>query len=123
MRRYHYETHDQLREHLDTFLAAYNFAKRLKTLKGLTPYDHPPSKELLSELGYSWAGASFSGNALWLWADHATSPGERVDRQPSRQTVQRCLRFVNEASSLKGFIISAGGGVRTSDAERAQLCS
>ena len=40
VRRYHYETHDQLREHLDTFLAAYNFAKRLKTLKGLTPYEY-----------------------------------------------------------------------------------
>ena len=39
VRRYHYETHDQLREHLDAFLAAYNFAKRLKTLKGLTPYE------------------------------------------------------------------------------------
>jgi transposase-like protein len=39
VRRYHYETHDQLREHLATFLAAYNFAKRLKTLRGLTPYE------------------------------------------------------------------------------------
>jgi transposase InsO family protein len=39
VRRYHYETHDQLREHLDTFLAAYNFAKRLKTLRGLTPFE------------------------------------------------------------------------------------
>ncbi|MDR1560903.1 MAG: IS481 family transposase, partial [Holosporaceae bacterium] len=28
----------QLREHLQTFIHAYNFAKRLKTLKGLTPY-------------------------------------------------------------------------------------
>ena len=39
VRRYHYETHDQLREHLATFLAPYNFAKRLKTLRGLTPYE------------------------------------------------------------------------------------
>ena len=39
VRRYHYETHDQLREHLETFLAAYNFAKRLKMLRGLTPYE------------------------------------------------------------------------------------
>jgi transposase InsO family protein len=39
VRRYHYETHDQLREHLGAFLAAYNFAKRLKTLRGLTPYE------------------------------------------------------------------------------------
>jgi transposase InsO family protein len=37
--RYHYSSHDQLREHLQTFIDAYNFAKRLKTLKGLTPYE------------------------------------------------------------------------------------
>ena len=37
--RYYYDTHQQLRDHLATFLMAYNFAKRLKTLKGLTPYE------------------------------------------------------------------------------------
>ena len=37
--RYHYQTHEQLRGHLDTFIAAYNFAKRLKTLKGSTPHE------------------------------------------------------------------------------------
>ena len=36
--RYYYQSHEQLQEHLDTFLCAYNFAKRLKTLNGLTPY-------------------------------------------------------------------------------------
>ena len=36
--RYYYESHQQLQEHLDTFICAYNFAKRLKTLSGLTPY-------------------------------------------------------------------------------------
>jgi transposase InsO family protein len=39
VRRYHYETGRQLREHLAAFLEAYNFAKRLKTLRGLTPYE------------------------------------------------------------------------------------
>jgi hypothetical protein len=38
--RYYYETHDQLRAHLADFLAAYNFGRRLKTLRGLTPYEH-----------------------------------------------------------------------------------
>ena len=37
VKRFYYETHDQLRRHLDQFVAAYNFARRLKTLKGLTP--------------------------------------------------------------------------------------
>ena len=36
--RYYYQNHQQLQEHLDLFLSAYNFAKRLKTLNGLTPY-------------------------------------------------------------------------------------
>jgi len=39
VKRYHYETPDQLRQHLTDFVAAYNFARRLKTLRGLTPYE------------------------------------------------------------------------------------
>jgi transposase InsO family protein len=39
VRRFHYETHDQLRSHLTDFVNAYNFGRRLKTLKGLTPYE------------------------------------------------------------------------------------
>jgi transposase InsO family protein len=39
VKRYHYDSHDQLRQHLGDFVAAYNFARRLKTLKGLTPYE------------------------------------------------------------------------------------
>src|ERR1022692_1863948 len=40
VKRFYYETHDQLRSHLTDFVSAYNFAKRLKTLNGLTPYEH-----------------------------------------------------------------------------------
>jgi hypothetical protein len=40
VKRYHYGTHAQLKEHLHAFLMAYNFAKRLKTLRCLTPYEH-----------------------------------------------------------------------------------
>ena len=40
VKRYHYQNHDQLREHLQAFIKTYNFAKRLKTLKGLTPFEH-----------------------------------------------------------------------------------
>ncbi len=39
VRRYHYPTHAALSEHLATFLDAYNFARRLKTPRGLTPYE------------------------------------------------------------------------------------
>jgi transposase InsO family protein len=39
VQRYHYDEHQQLRRHLDDFVAAYNFGRRLKTLKGLTPYE------------------------------------------------------------------------------------
>ena len=38
LKRYHYDSHDQLRSHLADVLDADNFARRLKTLSGLTPY-------------------------------------------------------------------------------------
>ena len=37
VKRFHYDTHDQLTSHLTDFVCAYNYARRLKTLKGLTP--------------------------------------------------------------------------------------
>ncbi len=39
VKRFHYDSHDQLRRHLADFINAYNFARRLKTPKGLTPYE------------------------------------------------------------------------------------
>jgi transposase InsO family protein len=40
VQRYHYGSHQQLRQHLADFLADYNFAKRLKMLRGLTPHEY-----------------------------------------------------------------------------------
>lgn len=39
VKRFYYETHDELRKHLADFVAAYNYARRLKTLRGLTPFE------------------------------------------------------------------------------------
>jgi transposase InsO family protein len=39
VQRYHYASHQQLTQHLADFVSAYNFGRRLKTLKGLTPYE------------------------------------------------------------------------------------
>src|SRR5258707_15529852 len=38
--RYHYDSHNQLQAHLVDFVTAYNFARRLKILKGLSPYEY-----------------------------------------------------------------------------------
>lgn len=37
VKRYHYNSHDQLRAHLHLFDDAYNHARRINTLRGLTP--------------------------------------------------------------------------------------
>ncbi len=37
VKRFHYDDHNQLRQHLADFISAYNFGRRLKTLKGLIP--------------------------------------------------------------------------------------
>ena len=39
-KRCHYDIHDTLCSHLSDFLSACNFARRLKTLSGLTPYEY-----------------------------------------------------------------------------------
>ena len=39
VKRFHHDDHEQLRNHLANFISAYNFGRRLKTLKGLTPYE------------------------------------------------------------------------------------
>lgn len=40
VKRYRYKSHEQLRSHLADILAAYNFARRLKTLSGLMSYEY-----------------------------------------------------------------------------------
>lgn len=37
VKRFHYDSHKRLKAHLVDFMAAYNFARRLKILSGLTP--------------------------------------------------------------------------------------
>jgi len=39
VKRFHPDNQDQLRNHLTNFISACNFGRRLKTLKGLTPYE------------------------------------------------------------------------------------
>ena len=40
IKRHHYDSHEQLGSHLADFVDAYNFARRLKTLCGLTSYEY-----------------------------------------------------------------------------------
>ena len=40
VKRFYYESHQQLRQHLADFAAAYNYGRRLKTLKGFTHFEY-----------------------------------------------------------------------------------
>jgi len=40
VRRYHYDSRQQLKQHLKTFMTAYNCLGHLKTLRRLTQYDY-----------------------------------------------------------------------------------
>jgi len=60
VKRYYYDTYEALANHLHAFINAYNFAKRLKTLKGLTPYEfiikiwqNDPEKFIMNPLLHS----------------------------------------------------------------------
>ena len=39
VKRFHHDDHEHLRRHFADFSSAYDFGRRLKTLKGLTPYE------------------------------------------------------------------------------------
>jgi transposase InsO family protein len=57
VKRYHYDNHEQLRQHLQLFIDAYNHGRRLKTLRGLTPYE-PDAGENLADLRSSGRGSA-----------------------------------------------------------------
>lgn len=40
VKRHHYDSHAPLTAHLHDFIDAYNYGGRLKTLKGLTPFEY-----------------------------------------------------------------------------------
>lgn len=52
-KRFHDASHDQRRTHLADFMATYTFARRLKTLCGLTPYNTSPKSASRSKMGLS----------------------------------------------------------------------
>ena len=54
VKRFHYATHDQLRTHLADFVAAYNFARRLNTLRGLTPCEANGIEHRLTKPNHPW---------------------------------------------------------------------
>lgn len=39
VKRYHYVSRDELHHHLQLSVEAYNYSRRLKPLRGLTPYE------------------------------------------------------------------------------------
>jgi transposase InsO family protein len=40
VKRFHHDDHEQLRRHLADFIDTYNFGRRSKTLRGLTPAEY-----------------------------------------------------------------------------------
>ena len=78
VKRYHYDSHEQLRSHLADFLNAYNFARRLKTLSGLTPYEYickiwtsEPDRFIVDPIhrmpGLNTGGGTHRSGARWRW--------------------------------------------------------
>jgi hypothetical protein len=86
VRRFYYDTHSSLRTHLAVFLDAYNFAKRLKSLRGLTPFERmgqlwteEPERFGLNPL-HHMAGL----NILVLRKRHRVEHGARVNTSDSQ---------------------------------------
>jgi hypothetical protein len=88
VKRFHYETRDQLREHLANFVAAYNFGKRLKTLKGLTTY------EIICK---GWTKEAHRFTSIW----HHQNPGPNIEN--SGATPERLYQWALWMTHGLGF--------------------
>lgn len=96
VRRFHYDSHDQLRQHLADFVAAYNFARRLKTLPGLTPYEaickawtDEPSR-FKQNPHHQWPGPNTPTLTRSSSSSRSSSaPCERPWAAPSRPSMRR----------------------------------
>ncbi len=104
VRRYHYDSHQQLRQHLAAFLDAYNFAKRLKTLQGLTPYE---------AICKAWADEPhrFRYDPTHLTSGPNTAPGRPGDAADSASKLRCAVRrpgFQNVASFPQSISASIG---------------
>ncbi len=62
VKRFHCESHDQLRTHLADFMAAYNFARRLKTLGASRHTNTPARSGPQSQIDSSSTGATRCGD-------------------------------------------------------------
>jgi len=115
VKRFYYDNHEHLRRHLGDFVAAYNFGRRLKTLKGLTPYEFickiwtkEPERFNLNpthqmpglnrSIRHSIESVSCGGEVIFAFlrveqvADAADGPPEIVDG-PDSFGAQECLEF------------------------------
>ena len=71
---YHYESHNQLRQHLQLFIDAYNYARRLNRLKRLTPYEYvariwteEPNRFKPGPYHHSAGTKHLGGYQIWCW--------------------------------------------------------
>ena len=115
VKRFHYESHDQLRVYLADFLAAYNFARRLKTLSGLTPYEYiakiwtsEPERFIVDPIHQMNNGQS-RGN------ERQNKPDQEMRTSTSRQCFaadRQCPsseHLAQLAASISGVSASSGG--------------
>jgi AcrR family transcriptional regulator len=89
IRRYHYETHRQLEDHLATFLDAYNFARRLKTLRGLVGVDEVVDRAGVTKPSLYRSFASKDDLAAAYMRDYDLDFWEKLKQPRGNRTAMR----------------------------------
>ena len=103
VKRYHYDNHDQLSSHLFDFLDAYNYARRLKTLSGLKPYEY---------ICKTWTSRARS---IHLKSDPPDARTDHLgDLQEFRQIIHTNNMTIDHIDDLQFFLVQTHCGGRTS---------
>jgi len=83
VKRFHYESHEQFQEHLSDFMAAYNFARRLKTFSGLAPTNTLPRSGRQSRTGSSSLRSTRCRDPIARISLHAPRSSSSIDCRPA----------------------------------------
>ncbi|PXW52503.1 integrase-like protein [Chelatococcus asaccharovorans] len=81
VKRYHYDSHDQLERHLQEFVSAYNFGRRLKSLTPLRV--HLQTLDFRVRAIHAQSNPSNAGTehlAVWRMSTHRSGRGTRCSR-------------------------------------------
>lgn len=100
VKRFHYDSHDQFRNHLTDFVSAHGFGRRLKTLKDLTPYEST-CKTWTNEPARFRINPLHQMPGLNTWLSNAIATRQPRARRRVWPSSRKCLAYASSSDGTQ----------------------